>query len=131
MSESSSTRGASLEDVSLRAEGGDDAQRLVAISALGMCRALNSGAVTAAYACRQLFGPALLARLETPGVHPELRHAIHLATELEDVADLVPDKMRSSITEIEDKLLAVLSSLASAEVTAEKWLVKRTVPAPH
>ncbi|NTX14301.1 DUF3969 family protein [Myxococcus sp. CA051A] len=131
MSESSSTRGASLEDVSLRAEGGDEAQRLVAIAALGMCHALASGVVTAAYACQQLLGPALLARLETPGVHPELRRAIHLATELEDVADLVPDKLHVSITEIENKLLAVLSSLASAEVTGAKWLVKRPVPAPH
>ena len=48
----------------LGAEGATEISVLVAIAGIGMCRAISSGAVSAAYACNKLFGPALLGRLE-------------------------------------------------------------------
>ncbi len=47
----------------LRAKDGDEVQRLVAVAALGMCRALATGTISPAYTCHRLFGPALLAVL--------------------------------------------------------------------
>lgn len=108
----------------LRADGKDDAQRLIALAALGMCRALSTGAISPAYACHRLFGPALMARLGQFDAHPSLRHAIHLATELEDVADLIPEKLAESIAAVEAELLKALTELSPAGLAGEKWLVK-------
>jgi hypothetical protein len=108
----------------LKADGKDDAQRLIAMAALGVCRALASGAISPAYACHRLFGPALLARLDQLDAHPALRHATQLATELEDVADLIPDKLAKSIAEVEAELLKALTELAPAGLAGEKWLVR-------
>ncbi|MDC0713004.1 DUF3969 family protein [Stigmatella sp. ncwal1] len=124
MNESLPTRMTSQEELWLRAEGTVEVQRLVSIAALGMCRALATGTVTSAYACQRLFGPALLARIEKLEAHAELRHALHLASELEDVADLVPDKLADSIAEIESKLSKILMDLAPSKMSGEKWLVK-------
>ena len=87
-----------------------------------MCRALAAGAVTPAYACGQLFGPALLARLESLNVHPELLRAVHLGTESEDVSELVPGALTSSIAEIEECLLWGLSALPPESKPGAKWL---------
>ncbi|QRN99444.1 DUF3969 family protein [Archangium violaceum] len=122
MSKSPPDEGASRAELWFRAEGREDAQVLIALTALGMCRALSAGAISPAYACHRLFGPALLAELEQMGAHPELRDAIHLATELEDVADIIPDKLSNSIAEVETRLMKVLRVLPSNELAGEKWL---------
>jgi hypothetical protein len=109
----------------IRAEGVDDAQRLIAVAALGMCRAMSLGVLGPDYACHRLFGPALLARLEQiDNPHPALRHALQLATELEDVADIIPDKLAKSISEVEAELLKALVDLAPAGLAGEKWMVR-------
>src|SRR4051812_14803899 len=123
MSENFHVSASSQEVLGLQAKESDEAQRLIAIAALGLCRALATGAVNPAYACHRLFGPALLIRLERLGAHPALRHAIRLATELEDVSDLIPDKLTRSITEIETALLAVLADMTPGSLTGEKWLM--------
>ena len=124
MSEYRSDRFEPHEVLWIRAEGNDDAQRLIAIAALGMCRALSLGVLIPDYACHRLFGPALLARLDQLDAHPTLRHAIQLATELEDVADLIPDKLAKSIAEVEAELLKALTDLAPVGLAGEKWLVR-------
>lgn len=121
MAEQRSSRPESIA-VRLQATGPDEVQRLVAIAALGMCQALKAGGVTPAYACQKLLGPSLLTLLERLGALPELRDAIHLATELEDVADLVPGKLASSIADIESALLNALGKLASSSPPAGRWL---------
>ncbi|RKH52569.1 DUF3969 family protein [Corallococcus sp. AB049A] len=108
--------------MTLQASGLEEVQRFVAVTALGMCRALMLGSIAPAGACSRLFGPALLSRLEAMEVPPELRHAIHLATELEDVAQLAPEALSASIAEIEAKLHQVLASLSSPSSDAAKWL---------
>ncbi|AGC44868.1 hypothetical protein MYSTI_03562 [Myxococcus stipitatus DSM 14675] len=123
MNEPTPPRRVPQEDLWLRADDLFESQRLVAIAALGMCNALTQNAVTPAYACHQLFGPALLSRLASMNAHPELRHALHLASEFEDVADVAPDKLASAIAEVQDKLLGVLLALAPPEPAGEKWLV--------
>jgi hypothetical protein len=114
----------SQEILWLRAKGEDEAQRLVAVTALGMCRALATGAISPDTACHRLFGPALLTRLNQMNACPSLRHAIHMATELEDVADLIPDKLASAIADVEAELLKALTALAPADLVGEKWLVR-------
>ncbi|NOK16364.1 DUF3969 family protein [Corallococcus carmarthensis] len=111
------------EAVALLATGREELQRLVAVTTLGICRAMALGILSPDYACSRLLGPALLSRLEAMEVHPELRHAIHLATELEDVARLAPEALSGSLIEIEGKLLKVLADLPPPRSNDEKWLV--------
>lgn len=122
MTEERSSRPDSIA-VRLQATGPDEVQRLVAIAALGMCQALRVGGVTPDYACQKLLGPALLTLLERSGALPELRDAIHLATELGDVADFVPGKLAGSIADIESALLTALGKLASSSPPGGRWLV--------
>jgi hypothetical protein len=56
-----------------------------------------------------------LARLDQFDAHPALRHAIHMATELEDVADLIPDKLASAIADVEAELLKALAETSPHE----------------
>ncbi|WNG25240.1 DUF3969 family protein [Cystobacter fuscus] len=111
------------KELALRAVGVDDAQLLIAVASLGMCGAIAKGELSPAYACQRLFGPALLTRLNQMNACQELRHAIHMATELEDVADLIPDKLASAIADIEAELLKALATLAANKPAGEKWLV--------
>jgi hypothetical protein len=111
-------------ELSLRAKGADDAQLLITIASLGMCRALATGTLSPDYACQRLFGPALLTRLNQMNACQELRHAIHMATELEDVANLIPDNLASAISDVEDELLKALTKLATKRPAGDKWLVR-------
>jgi len=111
-------------ELSLRARGPDDAQLLITVASLGMCRALAAGALSPDDACQRLFGPALLTRLNQMKACPSLRHAIHMATELEDVANLIPDKLASAIADIEAELLKALTTLGANKHDGEKWLVR-------
>ncbi len=47
-----------------------------------------------------------------------------MATELEDGADLIPDKLASAIADVEAELLKALTDLAPADLVGEKWLVR-------
>ncbi len=108
----------------LQAMGKEEVQLFAAMTALGVCRALSAGAISPDYACHRLFGPALMARLDQLDAHPALRHAIQLATELEDVADIIPDKLAKSIAEVEAELLKALAALAPVGLAGEKWMVR-------
>jgi len=114
---------ADAEALILRARGNDEVQMIVAIVSLGMCRALAQRAISPSYACARFFGPALLGRLERLGVEPRLRDAVHLATELEDVFDIVPSAFDDSLQEIERNLLAAIETLATEPREGGRWLV--------
>ncbi|GMU07495.1 DUF3969 family protein [Corallococcus caeni] len=113
----------SADAITIEATGVEEVERFVAVTVMGRCRAMVLGALSPADACSRLFGPALLSRLEAMEVHPELRRAIHLATELKDVSRLTPEALTDSLTEIEDKLLKVLADLPPPRPHGEKWLV--------
>jgi hypothetical protein len=109
----------------LRAEGGDELQRLVAVLSLGMCRAITLGVASPSFAGHRLFGPALMKRLANIGANAELIRAIHLASELENVQDIVPEHLADSVAEVESLLTDVLRQLIKEPVQGdEKWLQK-------
>ena len=116
-------------ELSLRAKGTEDAQLLITVAALGMCQALAAGSLSPAFACQRLFGPALMTRLEQMNACQELRRASHLATELEDVADLIPNNLGSAIADVENELRKALASLSAKEPVGEKWLVREAIAA--
>ncbi len=120
-----------LVALSFGAQGVDEVSELVAVIGLGMCSALISGIVTPSFACRRLFGPALLSRLERAGACGDLLDAIHLATELEDVADIVPQQLPGAVADLEARLFHVLKSFAPPDDAGDKWLIARPSAAPN
>ncbi|MGK4000050.1 DUF3969 family protein [Sorangium sp. So ce1024] len=105
------------------ARGDQEIQRLVAVLALGMCRAVSSGAVSADYACHRLFGPALISRAHEAGATRDFVEVLNLASELEAVEQLAPDAFQASLADIEARLLDVLRAIAPTVVEGEKWLL--------
>jgi len=105
------------------ARGDEDIQRLVAVLALGMCRAVSAGAVSAAYACHRLFGPAVISRVHEAGAAPELLEILNLASELEAVERLAPDAFQASLDDVDARLVNILRTIAPIVLEGEKWLV--------
>lgn len=68
-----------------------DAQRMVAITTLGMCLALKMHATTTRYAEGVLFRPSLVSGLRFLGADEALCRALDRALEIDDVATLVPE----------------------------------------
>src|SRR5512133_2079077 len=85
-----------------------DAQRLAAITALGMCRAISEGLVTAEYACDTLFRPSLVQRLRAIDADESLCQALEKALELEDVAAYAPQSLVSLLDDLTNTLAAFL-----------------------
>ncbi|WP_434381533.1 hypothetical protein [Melittangium boletus] len=47
-----------------------------------------------------------------------------MATELEDVANLVPDKLADALSDIEGELVKALARLSVERPAGERWLVR-------
>jgi hypothetical protein len=105
------------------AHGDADTQRLIAVLALGMCRAVSAGAVSAAYACHRLFGPAVISRAREAGATSGFLEALNLASELEAVERIAPHAFRASLDDVEARLLNILRAIAPTILEGEKWLV--------
>jgi hypothetical protein len=105
------------------ARGDEDIQRLVAVLALGMCRAVSAGTVSAAYACHRLFGPAMISRVHEAGATPEFLEVLNLASELEVVERLAPDAFQAALDDVDARLVDILRTIAPRVLEGEKWLV--------
>lgn len=105
------------------ARGDDDVQRLVAVLALGMCRAMATGALSATYACHRLFGPAAISRVQKAGATKEFLEVLNLASELEAVERLAPEAFQASLSNVEARLVDILRAIAPTVLEGEKWLL--------
>lgn len=100
-------------------------ERLISIINIGICTALESGALSFEEAETYLYSPYTIEQLEKLGVAQKLIDLVHLGTELEDVKSLLPDKLNSSIEEIKVETIEFLKSLTSNSSTRfprKKWL---------
>jgi hypothetical protein len=116
----SSSKGTTAEFI---ARGSEDAQRLIAVLALGMCRAMSIGSVSAAYACHRLFGPAVILRAREAGATSEFLEVLNLASELEAVERIAPHAFKASLHDVETRLANILQTIAPTTLEGEKWLV--------
>lgn len=71
----------------------------LSIVSLGILKCIEEGILNYDDAMALLYQPFNIEKLEAK--FPELGSAIHLGSELEDVASLIPDKLEESIREIE------------------------------
>jgi len=84
----------------LRSSSLADAEKLAAITALGMITAIRSSCVTADHAIGALFRPSLVQILRYHGADRQLCEALERATELDGIADVVPDALGPATAEI-------------------------------
>jgi hypothetical protein len=70
----------------------------LSILSIGILECLEKKLITYDDTMNLLFSPGLVDKFETK--FPDLCDAIHLATELEDVAELIPEKLNEAIKQI-------------------------------
>lgn len=73
-------------------------QSYLSILSIGILECLEKGLITYDDAMNILYFPKIIDKFEE--IFPDLGSAIHLGTELEDVAELIPEKLEQSICEI-------------------------------
>ena len=105
------------------AASGADAQRLIIILSLGMCRALEGRLVTGDYSCHRLFGPALISAARRADASKGLLDALLLATELDAIERLVADDLERSLADVQARLLEELRLLAPVGLEGSRWSV--------
>lgn len=96
-------------------ESSQDAARLVAVAALGMCVAVREGGASAAYACEKLFRPKLLQRLRELQAEESLCATLEAALELEDVHELARHAFGPPLDRLIAELVAYLRSASGAQ----------------
>jgi len=72
----------------------------LSILSIGILSCIEKGVVTVEEAMGILYNPMLISMFES--VSPSLSDAIHLGTELEDVASIIPTKLSESIAQIKE-----------------------------
>lgn len=98
------------EDFRLQSTSEADAQQLAAITALGMCYALEQRCVSPQYACDALFRPSLVQRLRELGADPALCQALEDALFIEDVFEQAPDKLMAYVDAIKNAVISYLKT---------------------
>jgi hypothetical protein len=97
-------------------------ERLLAILHLGLCTAIEQGVLPITSAEDYLYSPYTLEQLETLGVSPQSLRLVHLGTELEDVASLLPEKLQESLVEIKQAALTLLQTLPYSPGAEHQWV---------
>lgn len=72
----------------------------LSVMSIGILKCIEDGVLDYDDAMSLLYQPFNIDKLEDK--YPELGEAIHLGTELEDVASIVPEQLEKSIKEIEN-----------------------------
>ncbi len=75
-------------------------QSYLSILSIGVLECLEKELITYNDAMNILYFPGIIDKIEE--IFPDLGHAIHLGTELEDVAEFIPEKLGQSICEIKE-----------------------------
>lgn len=82
------------------------AKTYVAIFMIGLLECIEKGSISIEDSMWLLFGPGEIDIFKP--FMPELSEAIHLGTELEDVASIIPNKLEDSIEEIRKKAYEII-----------------------
>ncbi|MEZ4865815.1 MAG: DUF3969 family protein [Caldilineaceae bacterium] len=109
----------------IQLDNNTEIERLLAILNIGLCVALEQGALSIEAAERYLYTPYTLGKLEQLGISSQLLHIVHLGTELEDVESLLPEKLAESLAEIKQASLDILKILPVNE-SGQKWVQTKT-----
>jgi hypothetical protein len=108
-----------IPEFRLQPTSASDAQRMVAITTLGMCHALKMHSTTTRYAVGVLFRPSLVSGLRHLGADAALCEALDSALEIEDVEELAPEGLDRLIERTMSAMIAYLRSCDWSDPEAE------------
>lgn len=109
----------------IQAEDKTEIERLLSLLSIGLCVAIEQGALSITAAEDYLYNPYTLEKLQELGVSAQLRRVVHLGAELEDVASLLPERLAESLAEMKGAALEILQALP-ANAPGKQWV--QTVP---
>lgn len=84
--------------------------------------ALKEGIVTIEEIENYIYNPYSVKKLENHGIREDVIRLVNLGCELEDVMSLIPDKLTSSIIDIENQSKELLRSLPKSDQPIKKWI---------
>jgi hypothetical protein len=105
----------------IQTEDKTEIEHLLALLTIGLCVAIGQGALSIEAAEDYLYSPYTLEKLQELDVSPQALRMVHLGTELEDIASLLPEKLEESLTEIQGVALAILQTLP-ASGPGKQWV---------
>jgi hypothetical protein len=100
-------------------------ERILLLLSVGICDALEEGAIETAEAEHLLFSPAVMRVLEEMSFDPSVIDVIHAGTEVEDIESLASDTLQSYLREIRGRALQQIRDFPRYDFQQEKWLVER------
>ena len=109
----------------IQVEDKTEIERLLAFLNIGLCVAIGQGALSIEAAEDYLYSPYTLEKLQELGVSLQAMRMVHLGTELEDIASLLPAQLDESLAEIQGAALAILQTLPASD-PGNQWM--QTVP---
>lgn len=112
----------------IQVEDKTEVERFLAILNIGLCVALQQGALSIEAAEQYLYSPYTLEKLRELGVSSQSLAVVHLGTELEDVESLLPEKLDDSLAEMKERAFHILQTLPASPL-GQKWV--QTVPIPQ
>lgn len=111
----------------IQVEDKTEIERLLSILSLGLCAALEQGALSIEAAERYLYSPYTLELLQKLNISPEVLQVVHLGTELEDVESLLPEKLGESLAEIKERSFKILQTLPNS-AAEQQWIQPEPLP---
>jgi hypothetical protein len=105
--------------MAIQLEDKTEIERLLSLLSIGLCVAIEQGALPVQAAEDYLYSPYTIEKLQELGVSPQLMRLVHLGTELEDVESLLPEKLGESLAEMNCTALEILQALPA---TDRKWV---------
>ena len=110
----------------IQVEDKTEIERLLSILSLGLCSALEQGALSIEAAERYLYSPYTLELLQKLNISPEVLQVVHLGTELEDVESLLPEKLDESLAEMKELSFKILQTLPAAAAEPQ-WVQAKSL----
>ncbi len=99
----------------------NDLRKLVLAMTVGLCDAIEQEALPIGEASHYLFSPRTM-RLFVDD--HEVNEIIHLASELEDIARLVPDALGEAVVDIRNKAMVAIRNTPPCDYQQGPWLNK-------
>lgn len=103
-------------------EGKSEIERFILLMNIGFMVALKEGIVTIQEIENYIYNPYSMEKLRSNGIGEDVVRLVSLGCELEDVLSLIPDKLTSSINDIENQSKELLRSLPKSDQPTKKWI---------
>lgn len=103
-------------------ESKSEIERFILLMNIGFMVALKEGIVSIEEIENYIYNPYSVEKLEKHGISDDAIRLVSLGCELEDVMSLIPDKLTSSISDIENQSKELLYLLPKSSQPIKKWI---------